>query len=165
MPTIYNSDLSKELQQGASLQVSGGIPNQLAEKVVPVMEVNPKLLRRINIVKQISKTASGSSTIYTTPTDKDFYLCTALLSCSSDAANDGTNFYLQCIPDEIGQTTNLIHITKITLSAINQSLVEYFFNPIKIKRNSVIAISHTFTAGVANFSGSITGYTVDNPNA
>ena len=75
MATIYNSDLFKEMASAGALQQAvDKIPNQLAEKVVPVMEVNPKLFRRINIIKQDDLQNATSSTTYTTPTDKDFFL-------------------------------------------------------------------------------------------
>jgi hypothetical protein len=41
---IYNSNLTKAIVDGAKLQISeGGIPSEIAEKVVPTMEVNPNL--------------------------------------------------------------------------------------------------------------------------
>ncbi len=42
---IYNSDVTKELRDGGKISLRDAIPNQLAEKVVPVMEVNPKFYK------------------------------------------------------------------------------------------------------------------------
>jgi hypothetical protein len=50
MAQIFNSELKKQLIDGAKLQTSKDvIPSQLADKVVPVMEVNPKLLKYCGI--------------------------------------------------------------------------------------------------------------------
>lgn len=84
MATIYNSDLTKGIQQDAKIQIGKeSVPNQLAEKVVPVMETNPRLLRPIEIL--VSKNGT-SGTLFTVPSDKDFYLCNAFISASNNAA-------------------------------------------------------------------------------
>lgn len=158
MATIYNSDLSKEIQQGAKIQQNyDTIPNELAEKVLPVMEVNPKLLRRANVVKYVSGASSG--TIYTTPTDKDFFLCTAILSVNKDVASTAAGTYLSCVVE--GVTTRLIHIAGITLTVQSECLSVSFPVPIKIDRNTPIAIASSASGAVIAVAGTITGYTVE----
>jgi len=76
MATINNTALIKELKEGASLQQAVDIiPTQLQNFVQPVMEVNPKLLRKINIVRNfIYGTVGGGEVVYSVPLDRDFFL-------------------------------------------------------------------------------------------
>lgn len=165
MAQIHNSTLTKELTEGARLQVARDIiPSQIAEKVVPVMEVNPKLLRVDNIIKQGGFTNDTAGVIYTTPSgNQDFYLTSVALSVIKDATSTSTLSRIRVIVD--GVTTYLIPIAHITLTAQNFSYSLTLKNPIKIDRNTSISV--ITAANVANIAcyGSITGYLVDNPNA
>lgn len=166
MATIYNSELTKELINAAKIQTSRDIvPNQLAEKVIPVMEVNPKLLRRTNIMKASTKTTTGTQTVYTAPTDKDFYLTDLQLAWSKDVANDGISAFWVITIDGDSATTNILRLYGQTLTANQIVETISFSNPIKIARGSTLSISHSFTVGASSIAGSLFGYTIDNPNS
>lgn len=159
MATIYNSQLTRELTDAAKIQVSRDkIPNQLAEKVVPVMEVNPKLLRRANIVRSGTATGTGASTIYTTPSNQDFFLTHAELSIIKDAASDyATGGYPLNVTID-GVTRSILIISILTLTAQNQTVGIAFNTPVKLDRGSTIALnSASSTAGTfiraATFGG------------
>lgn len=167
MAWIYNTELSKELKEGAKLQQTRDIiPNQLADKVVPVMEVNPKLLRRINIVRNVSSAVTAGMTAYTTPTGaQDFYLTGFQFSLTKDAACDAATGTLTITATIDGASRVLGNYSHITLTADSVIIDREFTIPVKIDRGSTIANSITFAAGVCTRSLCITGYTVDNPNA
>jgi len=158
MANINNSQLSKELIDGAKIQTSfDRIPTQLADKVVPVMEVNPKMLRRINVVKR----SSTAGTIYTTPTDKDFYLIAYSLNATSTAA--GSNiFSLSVVPEEEGVATIIGAVYLYNTAAIDadsglQSLS--FPIAIKLKRGSTVVTASSGTTAAR--SCTIFGYTTE----
>lgn len=160
MATIYNSDLTKGMIDNAGLQTSRDkAPTQLAEKVVPVMEVNPKLLRRINVCRDASKTTTGATTLYTTPSNIDFFLTNLHLSWAADAANDGISAYISFI-DEFGVTRYFL-FQKITLTATQQTNNIALAFPMKLARGTNIQYGGTFAAGTARFEALIAGYTVD----
>lgn len=164
MATIYNSDLSKELQQGAKIQINrDDIPNQLAEKVVPVMEVNPKLLRRCNIIAgNTSTVTSGTVAVYTTPSDKDFYLVSYALAVAKDAACDISSGSVSMTATEADMgAIQLLGIPVITLTLQQDNISVQLPFPIKLKRNTAISIAGTFTAGICSRIGRIVGYTVE----
>lgn len=164
MATIYNSDLFKELASAAKIQVSvDNIPNQLAEKVVPVMEVNPKLLRRTEIIRHNDATNATSATIYTTPTNQDFYLTHLTLSTMKDVNSAATFSAISCVID--GITRYAATLGFITLTASKDSLSLSFITPIKCDRNTTIGIVNS--SAVANIItiGSIGGYIDYIPNA
>jgi hypothetical protein len=169
MATIYNSDLSREIVEGGKIQTSvDRIPSELAEKVIPVMEVNPKLLRKINVVKYAATgTSTGVLTIYTTPSDRDFYLCSICAGYIKDATCDmgtgrisitATPFY------EVG-VMELIGFPTITLTAQERLINVDYSKPILLKRGTTIAFAVSFTAGVLSRTANITGYTIDNSTA
>jgi hypothetical protein len=163
---IYNSNLTKEIVDGAKLQLSQGqIPSELAEKVIPVMEVNPKLLRIANIVKSTSATNSTSAIIYTTPTDKDFYLTGANISNIKSALSTSTFSAINVILKGANVSNILLNLTGITLTAANGAYSQNFIPPILLKRGSEITITNSTNVAEIKSSGQIIGYEVDNITA
>lgn len=169
MATIYNSDLSKELIDGAKIQISRDrIPNEIAEKVVPVMEVNPKLLRRADIILSANRVATGTTTIYTTPaTGKDFYITDIGLSFSKDAACDMAigDVYIGATIN--GVVTTLCRLATLTLTAESKAVEQNFKYPIKVDRGTAINLSAVggYAAGLMSRSCTIKGYFVENINS
>jgi len=164
MVQINNSDLSKELIQGAKIQVNRETPpNQLADKVVPVMEVNPKLLRRAMILSNgTSATTSSGSVLLAIPTGREVWITGLSISNIQDANCDNILFYID-IKDENGTFRRLYSKQKFTLTATNMSENIQFSYP--IRAYSVVALGCSFTVGTSNTTYSILGYYVDNPNA
>jgi len=167
MATIYNSDLSKELVDGAKIQVSSDkIPNQLGQTVVPVMEVNPKMLRICNVAKHSVQLTTGSLTVFTTSAYNDFYLNSAYVEFIKDVTCDIATGSISFATTINGVATRLLDFPVITATA--QPLVGAAISfpvPLKIDRGAAITLSGTFTAGVLVRSCGITGFTVDNINA
>jgi len=166
MAQIHNSDLSKEIVQGARLQQNRDIiPNQLAEKVVPVMEVNPTILKYCNVFVHGSTSATGSMTVYTTPSDKDFYLCGVDMSYSKTAACDVASGYLTFTVAPKEGVTAYLTFPVVTLTAEKDTKSVTFTRPILLRRNVALAFTGTYTAGNMYRNCSVWGYTIDNPNA
>lgn len=133
--------------------VKGDSTSYVANYIQPTKEI----MRRCNIVKNVTKTATGNSTVYTVPSDKDFYLVAYTHALSTDAANSGTNGLLTVVIE--GLTINLDVITRITLTAINSISTMSLPVPVKLDRGSSILITHTYGAGAGNHAASIMGYT------
>jgi len=157
MANINNSQLSKELIDGAKIQTSfDKIPTQLADKVVPVMEVNPKLLKITGVVKNASISNATGGTIYTLPTDKDFYLTDCALSVIKDATSTSVGSDLTAVMD--GQTIYLLSVPGITLTAQNQTVTLSLKNPLKLDRGSLIRATASTNVANIKYSGTIYGY-------
>ena len=169
MVTIHNSDLFKELRDGTKSQQlrDGVLPTQLAEKVVPVMEVNPKMFRRINIVKGATANTVAAITAYTTPTDRDFYLTGFSCSVSKDVLCDSStaSSSISCVVDKA--TVLLGYVACTTLTAQTIVIDKNYTIPIKIDRGTAISLGAlgALTAGSITRGLAITGYTDDLPNA
>lgn len=168
MATIYNSDLSKEISDGAKIQTSKDqIPTQLAEKVVPVMEVNPKFFRKINLVRSVLATASGASNvIYATPADKDFFITNLCLSFFKDAACDAATGRIAITVSTDGLASNPLNVAITTLNLQEQTVSINFPIPLKVDRGSnIFTAQPTFAAGTFTRTASVCGFLVDNVTA
>lgn len=165
MATIYNSELTKELTEGAKIQTNrDNIPNQIAEKVVPVMEVNPKLLRTSKVLGIYSTASTKSSQIiYTNPSGKDTYITALWINNLQTAASDNVVLYITATFD--GAAYKLITLNKPTLSAINVNQYLQFVPPLKIDKDGTLRLTCAFTVGASTTDISIFGYNVDNANA
>jgi hypothetical protein len=164
---IYNSELSTELREGAKIQQGiDPTPSELADKVIAVMEVNPKLLRNIEILASAATTGTGASTIMTTPRDKDIYVTEITLGIIKDVLCDVATGTYAINTTINGVSRPLVNTPILTLTAQNQNLVISFSRPIKLDRNVTIALaSASSTAGIFNRSTIIFGYYVENINA
>lgn len=164
MATIYNSNLSKELIDVAKLQVSKDVvPNQIADKIVPVIDVNPKHSRVINVIVSALATNSTAGSLYVTPTDRDFYLSAIDLSMIKDAT--ATSLY-SCLRAVInGATILFCRIPGITLTAQTGSISVAFPSPIKIDRGTTISLINSTNVANVTVAGTIYGYIIDNSNA
>jgi hypothetical protein len=167
MTTIHNSDLSKELREGAKIQISiDKIPTELAEKVVPVMEVNPKMLRYITHSYGDVKTTTGSLSPLTFSSTKDTYLTNVNASFVKDATCDiaSGSIAINAQPDGSG-VVPLAQFSVLTTTAQSGVMNITLNPPMKMKRSSVLTITGTFTAGALARSIAAQYFEVDNPNA
>ena len=167
MAKIYNSDLTKGIADNAKIQINvDRVPDQLADKVVPVMETNPRLLRIAKIAQSGALTNATSATIYTVPNGVDLYITSACLSMTKDATSTSTVGTMRALTEDgIATTSDILVISGITLTAQHSNVCCSFDTPIKISGgNTVRIISGTNVANIIIY-GSFTGYLVQNTNA
>jgi len=159
MATIRRGTIVQDMINALKLQVGADSPNQTSEKMLLTFDYsNAKVT---NICKSNTRTSSGSATVYTTPSDEDFFLTSATLSVVKDATCDdatGATASIACIIGGGSQT--LMAISGLVTTATAQTLSLEFNPPIKVDRASNISVSgNTYTAGLKSRSASITGYT------
>lgn len=145
-----NSEISREIIDALQSQLGAeGMPTKVSDTIQLSVEVNPKLLRRCDIIKQVS----SASTIYTTPADKDFFVNTVHLGIAKDVADTGTAASITCVVN--GATVTLLTIPGITLTADAQNVVIPFPVPIKVDRNTAVAfaVAGSYTAVRASITG------------
>ncbi len=164
MAQIYNSDLTKELIDGAKIQTSREYPpNQLADKVVPTLEVNPKILQKLNYTHSNTATNATSATIYTTPTDQDFYLSAVALAIIKDATSTSTKSAVTATINGVAQ--DLLSIPGITLTAQTAEMSLSLPRDLKIDRNTNIVVTNSTNVANILATGVIFGYLVYNTTA
>ena len=143
----YNTSISEDAARILNSK-QGQFLGDDVQGPVAVINIRP----RANIVKSVGT----STTIYTTPTDKDFYLCSAYMSVIKDAAATGSAATLTATVD--GVSVSIMACASITLTAHQFSEYLVLDTPIKVDRGTAIAVS------ASNWSASrsgITGYTVE----
>lgn len=130
----------------------------LTEEVQGLVAVIP-IQRFSNIVKSNLGTNTTSSTIYTTPSDKDFYLTAASLGFAKDATATATAVTLEVTVEGVAQ--NILVLPTVTLTADARAVANNYPIPIKLDRGS--AITAKASAGVATIliRAAIQGYTVE----
>ena len=162
---IYNSNLTKEIIDGAKLQVQdGNIPSEIGNTVVPVMEVNPRALAKVKIGKGVLSGATGAttSTIYTVPTGKKLYITNASLGVIKDAACDVASGTYGIVCNIDGQSIGILRIPLLTLTAQNSLQEASFPFPIEVDEGTmIVASAFAFTAGNSYRYASFLGYLID----
>lgn len=165
MAKIYNSNLIKELIEGGKLQINSDfIPNQLAEKIVPVMEVNPALLRKTNLIKAATLTNNTTQTVWTTDTIKDTYITSVCLAFIKDATATTTDIRANLTPLNQAEIS-VIRIPSITLTAHSGEVSITFPHPILLEKGVAQRISSGTNVGNILISAVYFGYTVENTTA
>ena len=161
MAQINNSESIKRMLDDGGIQTAHDqVPTQLASKVVPVLVANAQKV--VNVVQDATSTTTGATTIYTTPTDRDFFLTGVFLSNASSALQDGTLIEYSIYVG--GSKEKIIRLRKLTLVAYTGTAQRDLSVPIKLDRGSIVELSHTFSAGTSTTSASLTGYTITPPN-
>jgi len=164
MTTVQSSTLIQEIIDTAKLNAGKDrVPSELRNEILPVIDVNPKHARIIDVVKGSAASTTGSTTLYTTPADADFYLVACNLTSAYNAAADSTRTSLACTIG--GASKTLIAHKKISLTADAQTTPVVLPIPLKIDRNSAITLQRTFTVGAGETEANIFGYVVQNSNA
>jgi len=150
MAKFYNPSISQWLQRIFTFKSDNRVQEEVANFIQPVINIEPST----NVVRHNGGT--GTTTIYTTPSDKDFYITACSLSAYNSGATTASHARIQATID--GVVRHLIYVTIIpsTTSANN---AEMGFKPIKIDRSTNIQIAGD--ASNAGAQASIHGYTVD----
>lgn len=136
------------------------MPDELGGQVVPTCEVNPRFTSPSLFCKANTAANATSQTIYTTPADADFYLVACQLSMIKDAGATSTHSSLNLYVDGVAQ--NILSIPGITLTAQNQSISLSFPRPLKIDRNTIIAVQNGTNNANVLARASVTGFIVYN---
>lgn len=160
MVYIDNTQTKKEIEDAIrGNSVSNLAPTKVSDTVQLVLPINPKDYRRVNIVKTGLATNATSATIYTTPTDKDFFLTSLALSIIKDVTSTSLRTDIAVVID--GAAQNLLSICSLTLTAQAQNIAQSYHAPIKIDRGTNITVSNTTNVANITARANLTGYTVE----
>ncbi len=125
----------------------------VSDFIQPVIQIRPIA----NIVRHQTATTTGTTTIFTTPTDRDFFMTGLFLSVQADATADMGSVDISANVDNVNR--NLARISHISLTATAREMVRSFATPIKIDRGVSITCTKSFSVGSASFSMGIEGFT------
>jgi hypothetical protein len=158
---IENTDVKQQIIKGLTLSPGAtDIPDSVNQKVRVVYVANPP--KHLNVVATLAATSTVPNTVYTTPSDKDFFLTNA--------------FFLLATNEAVGPATGTMTATLFSGESVNifsmaqwdnlpagghttNSLTEYYNPPIKLERGSTITVDSSGAAESRRVAASIKGYT------
>lgn len=149
----YNPTINKSMSDIFNLK--GESTDEISNEILPVINIHPK----VNITRAVYAANAASTTIYTTPSDKDFFLTTVSLQVIRSTASVNVVVPLKAYIDGVLQT--IISVAGITLVAQDQAVALSFPIPIKIDRGTAIVVTISDTTPVIAIVGSVSGYTVE----
>lgn len=144
------------------------IPTELAEKVLPVFQINSDEItvsaETANIVRNAAATANGNSTVYTTPATGSFYLTNLEISACGYATDElFFTVVLTATIDGSSRTLATVHVCNpaSTTGADNACVALNFQNPILIDQgtNIVMTLAGDDATSWVKGTSSIMGYT------
>lgn len=150
-----NISLSEDSQRIFKTKTGAHMESEVLGVITPVVPISPNP----KIIKQNTATNSASETIYTTPSDKDFYLVACSLAVIKDASATSTASWLQVYIE--GIATAILKIPSITLTAQTGYMVLPLPYPIKIDKNTAITINNGTAVANVLATGIIIGFTVE----
>lgn len=156
MAKHYNNTLNESANRNFSFK-GESIDPEVIDGIQPVVDMLTSI--PCNIVRQSSTVNSASATIYTTPSDKDFYLVGYVFSIIKDATATATNMEIYAYID--GVNRSLCRIVGLTLTPQNDSIAMQFEHPIKVDRGTNISIINNTAVANLSVSANIFGYTVE----
>lgn len=160
MAYIDQSQTKREIDDAIRGNTTSNLaPTKVSDDVQLVLNVNPKDYRRCNIVKFREDTNSTGGVIYTTPTDRDFYLVAAQLELIKDATSTSTISQITSTID--GAAIKILTIPSLTLTAQTSSKTISFPNAVKLDRGVTIGSSNGTNVANIKLHSLIYGYLVD----
>lgn len=136
--------------------LTDAIPRQVIPTIQPTFELKRKVCE---VLREGACLNATSATVYTTPSDKDFYLVGGQLSLLKDSTATSVLTSLSVVPDSTGTAQGCILLAGQTLTAQTLSESVVFNPPLKLKRNSNLAIANSTAVANVHARGSIWGYT------
>lgn len=133
------------------------IPSTLGNQIIPTLEVNPLINAICDVVAQTTASNTTAATIYTTPTDKDFYLTSLTLSIIKDATSTSTFSDVRTTIN--GASVILTRIAGFTLTAQNSNMSLTLPIPVKLDRGVAITVNNGTNVANITSIGCIQGFT------
>jgi len=153
-----NDDVRAAIKNNLYLDgYSDHAPSEISNFIQPIVDVTPNNNRIVNIYKELDVT-NTSGTIYTTPTDKDFYLTSCSLSFIKNAGNLSAKVYIAYISAS-PIYLNIISTLSGTADRANNTIT--FNTPLLLPRGAALSLASDDATASINISGLVFGYTVD----
>lgn len=157
MGTVHNSDTVEQVIRAAGVQTATEMPPRtLSNQIVPVMEVNPRLVKSLNIIRSGSLSNATSATVHTCHSTKETYLWAAQLTSVKDVTATTAGQAMKVTPFGDNTARNILTISALTLTAESPSSASIaLFKPIRLKAGSTITITATTATGNVNVNGNV----------
>lgn len=155
MAKHYNPSITEDASRILNTKTGDNVGVEVNPIIQPVIQIT----RTCNIVKSTQASNTLTATIYTTPSDKDFYLTSASISMIKDVTATATRSYITAIIE--GSTVAFCDIASFTTTVHNEAMSMTFPVPIKIDKGTNIVITNDTNVANIRSRGTIIGYTVE----
>ena len=149
----YNQIIGQNVQR--QFRTKGENIVKVNDEIQPTIEV----FTPCNIVRSGTATNSTTATIYTTPTNQDFYLTAVTLSYIKDVTSTSTSSAITATID--GITQSILRIPQISVTVGSGTMSLSFPIPIKLDRGFNIAVVNATNIANISANGCIIGYLTD----
>ena len=158
MAKINNPLIIKKLIDEAKINTSlEKVPDQLAEKIIPTLNVNPE---KIIQTKNTSTADTASATIYTTSLTKDTFLIGGQITLSKDVVSDATFSQITITPfSDSGKVLLILRYEPLTAGQFSETIS--LTHPLKLERGSSIIILNNSATASIDIVGTIFFYEVE----
>lgn len=155
MPHNYNVNLFNRAIELFNIKDGIFFRPDLPFVLTPVVPVTPIA----KVATEAAATTTGTVGLFTTPSDKDFYLTNATLSYAKDATCDIATGNILLSATVNGVAVGIIRLAVITLTAQQDTVSVNFNPPLKLSRSTGINLTGSFTVGTLSRGATIQGYT------
>lgn len=150
---IYNPDISRDIRRKFAPKGGEEIPTELYDELIPSVDILPSE----NVFATALNNNLGSTVIYTTPLDRDFYLTYASVSTQKDAASTVTRSYI--LGTVNGATVIVCGCGFLASTAAKDSVWTHSKKGIRFDRGTNISVGHDTASASSASYGVIRGYT------
>lgn len=140
--------------------VTDNIPRSVIPTIQPVFEIDQK---KCTFARNGRASNATSTTIMTTSSSMDTYLCGGSVSVAKDVSSTSTATNLLVTLAD-GTAASIVEIVGITLTAQENCITTNFNPPLKLARNTIVAITNTTATANILAGGTIWGYTEEAGN-
>lgn len=159
MVEVQNTEIVNNLAKEIKESNPNVVPKSIVNSVQPVIIVNVDH-KENSVVQSATRETTGTTTIFTTPADKDFFIIAASIDYTADVVADSILYSLDVVP--FGDVSKpLIQLRKNTITLQNDNDSIHFPVAIKLARSSIISMTQAFTVGASSMDGHVFGFTVD----
>jgi len=151
MAKHYNPSITSRLLRIFNFKGAEQIGSEVSG-LVAVVPVTP-----VARICQGTAGTAATNTIYTTPTDKDFYLTAATLSYVKDASSTATLFRYRVFVN--GVQKEIITFPAISLVAGQDAVTVTLDPPLKLDPGTIVVCTTDSTVANVKVAGNIVGYT------
>lgn len=156
---INNAELKKAFSDSTKTQLLEQVQVVDNSKVIPIVDVTPRKFKNTDIVRRNVCQNATSTTLYTTPSNADFYLTGVSLNVIKDATSQSVSSRVNIIIN--GATQTILSIEGLSLTAQIESNTISVIRPVKVDRGTNITLTNTNATANITAGATICGY-VDN---
>lgn len=157
MARHFNPAITADAQRYFSFRTGDALSDDVIPNIQPVVN----LIRSPNIVRINAALNAASATVFTTPTDRDFFLVNVGLTLIKDVTSTSTFSRVSIVL--AGVRVAILQVDTLSVTAQTAQLAFNLSYPIKIDPGTTILVENGTAVANIDAACTIVGYTTDTP--